>query len=96
MEMVFTLRRSTTAELSAVELRRLRRLLDEAYDGEFSEDDWRHCLGGLHVLGWLEGDSSHTPLSSNGGCTVRIAPCVPGTSKALRSERTAGAGVLRR
>jgi aminoglycoside 2'-N-acetyltransferase I len=53
---VFTIRRSGTAELSAVQTRTLRHLLDQAYEGEFSQDDWQHCLGGVHVLGWLDGE----------------------------------------
>ncbi len=28
----------------------LRRLLADAFDGRFSDEDWRHCLGGSHVL----------------------------------------------
>jgi aminoglycoside 2'-N-acetyltransferase I len=53
---MFTIGRSRTAELSAVETRSLRRLLDAAYDGDFSEDDWQHCLNGVHVLGRLDGE----------------------------------------
>ncbi|MEU5695479.1 GNAT family N-acetyltransferase [Actinosynnema sp. NPDC020468] len=28
----------------------LRQLLDEAFDGDFSDDDWDHSLGGVHAL----------------------------------------------
>lgn len=28
----------------------LRRLLDEAFDGDFSDEDWAHSLGGVHAL----------------------------------------------
>lgn len=28
----------------------IRRLLDAAFDGDFSDDDWRHALGGWHAL----------------------------------------------
>jgi aminoglycoside 2'-N-acetyltransferase I len=28
----------------------LRAFLDDAFEGEFSEDDWEHALGGLHVV----------------------------------------------
>lgn len=28
----------------------LRSVLDAAFCGEFSEDDWQHCLGGVHVV----------------------------------------------
>jgi aminoglycoside 2'-N-acetyltransferase I len=51
------LRRAATAELAPEELRNLRRLLDPAFGaGRFTEDDWRHTLGGLHVLAVLDGE----------------------------------------
>jgi aminoglycoside 2'-N-acetyltransferase I len=34
----------------------LRSLLDDAFDGDFSDDDWDHALGGVHVLAELDGD----------------------------------------
>ena len=43
-------RRAHTAELCTAELGEIRRLLDRAYAGSFSEDDWDHTIGGLHVL----------------------------------------------
>lgn len=39
-----------TAEMTLDELRAVRALLDEAFDGEFSDDDWEHGLGGTHAL----------------------------------------------
>ena len=39
-----------THELSSAELRALRGLLDEAFDGGFTDDDWDHTVGGLHVV----------------------------------------------
>lgn len=45
----------TTAELSADVLAELRRLLDAAFAGGFSDDDWEHALGGSHVLA-LDGE----------------------------------------
>ncbi|WP_330459982.1 GNAT family N-acetyltransferase [Streptomyces sp. NBC_00820] len=39
-----------TADLDAAELRSVRALLDAAFDGGFSDEDWDHGLGGLHVL----------------------------------------------
>jgi aminoglycoside 2'-N-acetyltransferase I len=38
-----------TGALSAAELRAVRRLLDLAYQGEFSDADWHHALGGTHA-----------------------------------------------
>ncbi|MDB4957449.1 MAG: family N-acetyltransferase [Myxococcales bacterium] len=37
-------------KLSDPDREALRRLLDEAYQGDFSDDDWAHALGGWHVL----------------------------------------------
>ncbi|MEU8469447.1 GNAT family N-acetyltransferase [Streptomyces sp. NPDC029006] len=39
-----------TAELTPAELRELRALLDDAFDGAFADEDWDHGLGGLHAL----------------------------------------------
>ncbi|MGW4567775.1 GNAT family N-acetyltransferase [Streptomyces sp. NPDC004561] len=39
-----------TAGLGPAELRAVRALLGEAFDGDFSDEDWDHALGGLHVL----------------------------------------------
>jgi aminoglycoside 2'-N-acetyltransferase I len=39
-----------TAELSPAELRAIRALLDAAFEGRFSDDDWHHALGGVHAL----------------------------------------------
>lgn len=40
----------STADLSAEWRGRLRALLDDAFDGDFSDDDWEHALGGWHVV----------------------------------------------
>ncbi|MCE6999718.1 GNAT family N-acetyltransferase [Saccharothrix sp. S26] len=32
-----------------------RELLDEAFDGDFGDEDWEHSLGGVHALVW-DGD----------------------------------------
>jgi aminoglycoside 2'-N-acetyltransferase I len=51
------LRRVATAALTEDELRALRRLLDPAFGAErFTEDDWRHTLGGVHALAVEEGE----------------------------------------
>ncbi|MYU21122.1 GNAT family N-acetyltransferase [Streptomyces sp. SID8352] len=39
-----------TADLAPGELAAVRVLLDDAFDGDFSDDDWDHTLGGLHAL----------------------------------------------
>ena len=42
--------RAHTAELSQSELGELRRFLEQAFDGDFAEEDWEHTLGGVHVI----------------------------------------------
>ena len=39
-----------TSALAAGELAAIRRLLDEAFDGDFGDDDFDHSLGGMHAL----------------------------------------------
>src|SRR3954471_10840917 len=57
--LALTLRRSTAAQLTAAEIEQARALLWAAFaddaDGQFSEDDWQHALGGMHFLGELDG-----------------------------------------
>jgi aminoglycoside 2'-N-acetyltransferase I len=45
-----------TADVEPAVLDDARRLLDEAFDGDMSEEDWRHCLGGVHALAF-DGDA---------------------------------------
>jgi aminoglycoside 2'-N-acetyltransferase I len=44
------LQRVASADLPRAELQAVRRLLDQAFEGRFTADDWHHTLGGLHVL----------------------------------------------
>ncbi len=39
-----------TAEFDDGELRAVRDLLELAFDGDVSDDDWEHSLGGLHTV----------------------------------------------
>ncbi|MFD4548981.1 GNAT family N-acetyltransferase [Streptomyces sp. NPDC058467] len=48
--MTTRLRTAHTAALTPAELRAARTLLDDAFDGGFSDEDWDHGLGGIHVL----------------------------------------------
>jgi aminoglycoside 2'-N-acetyltransferase I len=41
-----------TADLDAATLDVVRAMLVEAFDGDFSDDDWEHSLGGTHALAW--------------------------------------------
>jgi aminoglycoside 2'-N-acetyltransferase I len=46
---------AATNALPAALLRSARALLDDAFAGELTEEDWQHCLGGVHAL-LLDGD----------------------------------------
>lgn len=50
------LRIAHTADLDADTLSTARSLLDDAFDGDFSDDDWEHSLGGMHALVWEGAD----------------------------------------
>jgi aminoglycoside 2'-N-acetyltransferase I len=51
-----------THQLSRIECRALRGLLDEAFEGGFTDDDWDHTVGGLHVLVVDDGIVSHAAV----------------------------------
>ncbi|MEU0227709.1 GNAT family N-acetyltransferase [Streptomyces sp. NPDC006284] len=44
------LRSAHTADLAPGELRAARALMDLAFDGDFTDADWEHALGGMHAL----------------------------------------------
>ncbi|MCU0760955.1 MAG: GNAT family N-acetyltransferase [Steroidobacteraceae bacterium] len=56
-----------SASLAPQFLQQLRAFLEQAFDGEFSEDDWAHTLGGTHV--WLTLPSGE--LASHGSLVER-------------------------
>ncbi|WP_181774420.1 GNAT family N-acetyltransferase [Amycolatopsis pittospori] len=45
-----------TADLEATVLTAARALLDDAFDGDFSDHDWENALGGMHALLWEDGE----------------------------------------
>jgi aminoglycoside 2'-N-acetyltransferase I len=47
---VATVRRFTTTEASTDLLAEIRHLLEVAFEGDFSDEDWEHALGGWHVV----------------------------------------------
>jgi aminoglycoside 2'-N-acetyltransferase I len=53
------IRTAHTAQLGPAEARAVRELLDDAFaghpDGDFTDADWDHTLGGMHVMAW-DGD----------------------------------------
>jgi aminoglycoside 2'-N-acetyltransferase I len=49
---VISVRTAHTAELEAATLRAARALLDDVFEGEMSDYDWEHSVGGVHALVW--------------------------------------------
>jgi aminoglycoside 2'-N-acetyltransferase I len=45
-------RTAHTAELDAATLAAARTLLADAFEGNMSDQDWEHALGGVHALVW--------------------------------------------
>jgi aminoglycoside 2'-N-acetyltransferase I len=52
MAVVAELRTAHTADLDPAGLKAARALLDEVFNGEVTEADWEHALGGVHALVW--------------------------------------------
>jgi len=51
---VIELRIAHTSWLTPTDHRAIRELLDEAFDGDFTDKDYEHGLGGMHALVWDE------------------------------------------
>lgn len=65
-----TIHTADTGALSPSLRRELRALLDEAFAGDFTDDDWDHALGGTHV--WAV--DAHG-LVSHGSLVERTLQC---------------------
>ena len=65
-----TLHVASTAAVSTSFLSDVRALLDSAFEGDFTDEDWDHAVGGVHV--WLSG--SHG-LISHGSLVERTFVC---------------------
>jgi aminoglycoside 2'-N-acetyltransferase I len=50
------LRSAASTDLAGAELAALRRLLFQEFGSRFTEDDWRHAVGGTHLLVLEEGE----------------------------------------
>jgi aminoglycoside 2'-N-acetyltransferase I len=48
----FLLQVGHTAEFDQSELAQARDLLDVVFDGEMTDHDWEHALGGMHAIAW--------------------------------------------
>jgi aminoglycoside 2'-N-acetyltransferase I len=85
------LRRVRTAELSATEVAAIRTMLEEAFgpdeDERFTDDDWDHAIGGLHVIADIDG--AILAHASVVGRTIRVAgrPLRTGYVEAVATAR---------
>jgi aminoglycoside 2'-N-acetyltransferase I len=50
------IRTAHTYELDGATLAAARAILDEAFPGEMTDDDWDHGLGGIHALAYADGE----------------------------------------
>lgn len=71
--------------------RDLRTLLDTAFEGRFSDDDWGHALGGVHV--WVTGPRG---LISHASLVERVLVCDGHTLRAGYVEAVATVADQRR
>jgi aminoglycoside 2'-N-acetyltransferase I len=74
-----------TSALDAAVLGRARRLLVEVFEGDWTEDDWEHSLGGVHVLAYDGGE-----LVGHGAVVQRR---LVHADRALRTGYVEGVGV---
>ncbi|MCZ2821768.1 GNAT family N-acetyltransferase [Modestobacter sp. VKM Ac-2977] len=94
-----TVRSAPTADLSTNELDRLREFLDTAFSGRFSDDDWSHALGGVHVLATVDGEpAGHAAVVVRqliaGGRTLRTGYVEAVATAATMRRRGVGAAVM--
>ncbi|WP_435880169.1 GNAT family N-acetyltransferase [Streptomyces nondiastaticus] len=50
------IRTAHTSDLTGKELTAIRALMDDAFEGDFSDDDWDHTVGGMHALAREDGE----------------------------------------
>jgi len=88
---MMTVHAATSETLSASWLLALRAFLDAAFDGHFSDHDWRHAIGGVHV--WVSGSDG---LISHGSLVERTLVCSGHRLRAGYVEAVATAAANRR
>lgn len=98
---MFTLHDAPTAALTPAQIAEIRALLDAAFDGDFSDDDWAHAVGGRHV--WVRGPHgvvSHGSLVERtlvcGGQALRVGYVEAVATAAAHRRQGHGAAVMRR
>ncbi len=67
---MFTVHEAPTAALTPALIAEIRALLDAAFDGDFSDHDWQHAVGGVHV--WVSGPDG---VVSHGSLVTRTLVC---------------------
>ena len=85
-----TLHAASTSALSTSFLSDVRALLDTAFEGDFTDEDWNHAVGGVHV--WLSGSRG---LISHGSLVERTFACSGQTLHVGYVEAVATAPALR-
>ncbi len=97
------LRLARTEELGRAELDSLRRLFDEAWSDDaerFTDDDWDHTVGGLHVVLEVDGEivshASVVPRELHTGGHRLATGYVEGVATAARHRRRGHASTVMR
>jgi aminoglycoside 2'-N-acetyltransferase I len=87
-----------SGDLPRARRRAVRALLDEAFDGDFTDDDWAHTLGGLHVLciegGLLVAHASVVPRTIEVGDLALGTGYVEGVATATGARRRGHASAV--
>ncbi len=86
-----TLHVASTAALSTSVLSDVRALLDTAFEGAFTDEDWNHAIGGVHV--WVSGSRD---VISHGSLVERRLVCSGETLRVGFVEAVATAAAHRR
>jgi len=85
------LRQVTSALLVVSQRQAFLAMLDLAFEGEFSDDDWAHALGGTHV--WIDDSDG---VVSHGALVERMLVCAGQTLRVGYVEAIATAPAHRR
>jgi len=97
---MITLHAAPTNALSPSLLRGLRALLDTAFEGDFTDEDWSHLLGGVHVwlmgpCGWISHGSIVERTLMCGGLTLRVGYVEAVATAAAYRRKGYGATVMK-
>lgn len=98
---MFTVHEAPTAALTPALIAEIRTVLDAAFDGDFSDHDWAHAVGGRHV--WVrgpEGVISHGSVVERtlicDGQALRVGYVEAVATAATHRRQGHGAAVMRR